>query len=66
MLNTSSGGVFMYKTPTQGLQLLEDLSLHSLEWTCAEEMKGNIRLVKHSSQGEVAFLLKHRRISKGK
>ena len=54
----------MYMTPTQGYQLLEDLTFHSLEWTYEEEVKsakGIICSMNHSPQGEVALLLKHQK-----
>ena len=51
----------MYKTPIQGYQLLGDLSLHNLEWTCEEEIKGDVCSAKHNSQNEVALLLKHQK-----
>ena len=58
-LDTSSGGVFIYKTPIQGYLLLDDLSLHNLEWTSEEEVKGDVCSAKHGPQDEVSLLLKH-------
>ena len=49
----------MYKTPIQGYQVLDDLSLHNLEWTSEEEEKGEVCLGKRGSQDEMALLLKH-------
>ena len=60
-LDTSSGGVFMYKTPIQGYQLLEDLNLHNVEWTREEEIKGDVCSAKDGPQDEVALFLKHRK-----
>ncbi|KAJ9544752.1 hypothetical protein OSB04_024459 [Centaurea solstitialis] len=31
-LDSSAGGVFMYKTPTQGYNLLEDMLIHNIDW----------------------------------
>ncbi|KAJ9541917.1 hypothetical protein OSB04_028423 [Centaurea solstitialis] len=31
-LDSSAGGVFMYKTPTQGYTLLEDMLFHNIDW----------------------------------
>ncbi|KAJ9542943.1 LOW QUALITY PROTEIN: hypothetical protein OSB04_029449 [Centaurea solstitialis] len=31
-LDSSVGGVFMYKTPTQGYNLLEDMLIHNIDW----------------------------------
>ncbi|KAJ9552790.1 hypothetical protein OSB04_016835 [Centaurea solstitialis] len=30
--NSSAGGVFMYKTPTEGYRLLEDMLIHNIDW----------------------------------
>ncbi|KAJ9566831.1 hypothetical protein OSB04_002797 [Centaurea solstitialis] len=31
-LDSSAGGVFMYKTPTEGYKLLEDMLIHNIDW----------------------------------
>ncbi|KAJ9557932.1 hypothetical protein OSB04_012546 [Centaurea solstitialis] len=31
-LDSSVGGVFMYKTPTEGYKLLEDMLIHNIDW----------------------------------
>ncbi|KAJ9556254.1 hypothetical protein OSB04_010868 [Centaurea solstitialis] len=31
-LDSSAGGVFMYKTPTKGYKLLEDMLIHNIDW----------------------------------
>ncbi|KAJ9547367.1 hypothetical protein OSB04_019910 [Centaurea solstitialis] len=31
-LDSSAGGVFMYKTPTEGYKLLEDMLIHNIYW----------------------------------
>ena len=38
---------------------MADLSLHNLEWTNKEEVKGDVCSAKHVSQDEVTLLLKH-------
>jgi hypothetical protein len=58
-LSSSSGGVFMYKTPNQGYQMLEDMSVHNLEWNPDKRMmqkKTHINSLDHESSKEVAAL----------
>ncbi|KAJ9557349.1 hypothetical protein OSB04_011963 [Centaurea solstitialis] len=31
-LDSSAGGVFMYKTPTEGYKLLKDMLIHNIDW----------------------------------
>ncbi|KAJ9539125.1 hypothetical protein OSB04_031858 [Centaurea solstitialis] len=31
-LDSSAGGIFMYKTPTEGYKLLEDMLIHNIDW----------------------------------
>ena len=58
-LDSSSGVVFLYKTPNQGYQMLEDMSVHNLEWNPDKRMmqkRTTINSLDHESSEEVATL----------
>ena len=58
-LDSSSGRIFMYKTPNQGYQLLEDMIVHNLEWNPDKRVmqkRTNVNSVDHNPSEEVAAL----------
>ncbi|KAJ9556211.1 hypothetical protein OSB04_010825 [Centaurea solstitialis] len=38
-LDSSAGGVFMYKTPMQGYNLLEDMLIHNIDWKSDKRLR---------------------------
>ena len=58
-LDSSSGGASLYKTLNQGYQLLEDLTIHNLEWMFEKkstQKRAFINAVDHESTKDVASL----------
>ncbi|GKA85727.1 hypothetical protein Tco_0807381 [Tanacetum coccineum] len=42
-LNAATGGIFLYKTPNQAFQLLEDKVLHKLDWAKNQKTKSSLK-----------------------
>ncbi|GJW22159.1 hypothetical protein Tco_0032781 [Tanacetum coccineum] len=43
VLNAAAGGIFLYKTPNQAYQLLEDKVLHKLDWAKNQKTKTSLK-----------------------
>nr|GEU79829.1 reverse transcriptase domain-containing protein [Tanacetum cinerariifolium] len=43
VLNATAGGIFLYKTPNQGYQLLEDKALLKLDWAKNQNTKSSLK-----------------------
>ncbi|GJR09688.1 hypothetical protein Tco_0792340 [Tanacetum coccineum] len=43
VLNTATGGIFLYKTPNQAYQLLEDKVLLKLDWAKNQKTKSSLK-----------------------
>ncbi|GJW69217.1 hypothetical protein Tco_0123641 [Tanacetum coccineum] len=43
VLNAASGGIFLYKTPNQAYQLLEDKVLLKLDWAKNQKTKSSLK-----------------------
>ncbi|GJZ14320.1 reverse transcriptase domain-containing protein [Tanacetum coccineum] len=43
VLNVAAGGIFLYKTPNQAYQLLEDKVLHKLDWAKNKKTKSSLK-----------------------
>ncbi|GJS37793.1 hypothetical protein Tco_0536175 [Tanacetum coccineum] len=43
VLNAAAGGIFLYKTPNQAYQLLEDKVLLKLDWTKNQKAKTSLK-----------------------
>nr|GEZ53636.1 reverse transcriptase domain-containing protein [Tanacetum cinerariifolium] len=43
VLNAAAGGIFLYKTPNQAYQLLEDKGLFKLDWAKNQKTKSSLK-----------------------
>ncbi|GJT89054.1 reverse transcriptase domain-containing protein [Tanacetum coccineum] len=59
-LNAAAGGIFLYKTPNQAYQLLEDKVLLKLDWAKNQKSKPIKRTVAFTDKGPKIYMLTER------
>ncbi|GKE55200.1 hypothetical protein Tco_1494385 [Tanacetum coccineum] len=56
VLNAAAGGIFLYKTPNQAYQLLEDKVLLKLDWTKNQKTKSSLKkTVTFTDEGSINY-----------
>ena len=63
-LDSSSGGVFLYKTPNEAYKLLEDMSIHNLDWNLDKRSisRQTLKHVQNNDNEEVAVLKNNQKV----